>query len=393
MRYVFVGDASWSWCGCGRLDAGALAKVGSSRRDRVVSLKRILLGVVVLLFAATGEGQTRFRSGIFLHHSTGGCIWGPNGSQVSVPAEIAKFNKARGLVGLDSVKMTERWWPSGDNEWSTWHTIFDNKDTANDIRSFFSSYPVIMIKSCYPSSSMSGLGSDADTLNPTVKSTANYKWHWRALIAVMKERPQNFFIIWTNAPLVAGATNTLQATLANAFCRWAKDTLAAGLDPIVGTFPRNIFVFDFFHQLAGADGKLPDSLASSSTDSHPNAAATVRVAPQLVSQVFTAALAYESPTAVDDVAGPLPEVGTLYPNYPNPFNPSTTIRYSLLKASHVRLRVVDILGREITTLIEAHMPAGRHDVRFSAENIGSGVYYCILESGDERQVLRMTLLR
>ncbi len=104
---------------------------------------------------------------------------------------------------------------------------------------------------------------------------------------------------------MAGVTNASQAALSNAFCRWAKDTLAAGLDPIVGTFPKNIFVFDFFHLLAGADGMLPLQLASGSTDSHPNAAATTLVAPQLVKQVFDAALAYESTTTAT-VPGVIP---------------------------------------------------------------------------------------
>jgi hypothetical protein len=150
-----------------------------------------------------------------------------------------------------------------------------------------------MIKSCFPSSSISRLGTSADTLDPTIKSVANYKWHWRSLVAVMKGRPQNYFVIWTNAPLVAGSTDAAQAALSNAFCRWAKDTLAAGLDPVVGAFPKNIFVFDFYHLLAGADGILPLQYATGATDSHPNAAATALVAPQLVQQVFDAALAYQ----------------------------------------------------------------------------------------------------
>ncbi|MGA9120168.1 MAG: hypothetical protein WB699_12460, partial [Bacteroidota bacterium] len=109
-----------------------------------------------------------------------------------------------------------------------------------------------MMKSCFPSSAMSGVGTNEDTLSPTVKSVANYKWHWRSFVSVMKARPQNFFVIWTNAPLVAGGgTNATQAALSDAFCRWAKDTLATGQDSVVGAFPKNIFVFDIFHLLAG----------------------------------------------------------------------------------------------------------------------------------------------
>ncbi len=256
--------------------------------------RRCHLCIALVLIAATSFGQARFRSGVFLHHSTGGCIWGPNGGQVSVPGEIAKYNRSHGLTGSDSLKMVETWWPSGDNEWVTWHNIFENKDASDDISSFLAAYPVIMIKSCFPSSNMSGPGSNADTLSPVTKSVANYKWHWRSLISMMKERPQNFFVIWTNAPLVAGNTNASEAALSDAFCTWAKDTLAAGQDPLVGTFPNNVFVFDFFHKLAGADGMLPLQYAAGSSDSHPNAAATTMVAPQLVQQMSDAALEYES---------------------------------------------------------------------------------------------------
>ena len=256
---------------------------------------RILFLVVILTLASECAGQIRFRSGIFLHHSTGACIWGPNGGLVSVPGEIANYNASHDLAGKDSVTFSERNWPSDDNEWSTWHRIFDNEYPTDDIRPFLASNPIVMIKSCFPSSAIYSVGTSADTLTPTVKSVANYKWHWRSFVSVMRARPQNFFVIWTNAPLeAAGGTNATQAALSNAFCRWAKDTLAAGRDSSFGAFPKNVFVFDIFHLLAGADGMLPLGYASASGDSHPNAAATALVAPQLVAQFFDAALAYES---------------------------------------------------------------------------------------------------
>jgi hypothetical protein len=356
--------------------------------------KRFSIAVVILSIAATSFGQTRFRSGIFLHHSTGACIWGPNGGQVSVPAEIAKYNLLHGFLASDSVKMAETWWPSGyNNEWANWHTIFDNGDSSNDIRPFLASYPVIMIKSCFPSSSMSGIGSSADSLNPTIKSVANYKWHWRSLVSVMKGRPKNFFVIWTNAPLVAGATNASEAALSSAFCRWAKDTLAVGLDPLVGPFAKNIFVFDFFHLLAGVDGMLPLQLATDSTDSHPNAAATALVAPQLAKQVFDAALAYQ---ALTGVAGPnttIPATPQLAQNYPNPFNPSTTIRYGLPKSAHVMLSVYNTLGQHAATLVNESQLAGYHEVRFNGSGLASGVYFYRMEAGSFVETKRLILIR
>ena len=110
----------------------------------------------------------------------------------------------------------------------------------------------------------------------------------------MAARPDRFFVIWTNAPLVANDTDDQQARRSNQFCYWAKDTLAKGNDPVFGPFPKNIYVFDFFHKLANSSGKLPPQYAAGEWDSHPNAAATERVAPQFVTEIFDAAINYEA---------------------------------------------------------------------------------------------------
>lgn len=336
--------------------------------------------ILIMLSLAGQAQQSRFRSGIFLHHSTGGCIWGPNGSAASVPKEIARYNQERTLSGADSVTLSESGWPvtPWNNEWERWHRIFDNEDTVDaDIRPFFETEPVIVIKSCFPSSEISGQGSASDTAHPTTKSIFNYKWHWRNFVRVMASHPDNFFVVWTNAPLVAGATDDEQAALSDAFCRWAKDTLAKGLDPVYGTFPRNVYVFDFFHKLAGSDGKLPASLASSSGDSHPNASATALVAPQFVDEVFDAAIAYENVAVGIERSPSLPNGFELEQNFPNPFNPTTAISYRLSAASRVDVRVYDILGRTVRVLVENQFrKMGSYEVRFDGGELPSGVYFC-----------------
>ncbi|MBI5476041.1 MAG: hypothetical protein HY964_04815 [Ignavibacteriales bacterium] len=265
---------------------------------------RLLILTLFLLYLSatvTAQQRTRFRSGIFLHHSTGGCIWGPNGSSTSIPQEIASFNLSHGYTDSNAVSMQELGWPVNpwNNEWERWHRIFEDEDTIEaDIRPFYSPNPIIVIKSCFPSSSMSEWGSASDTLNPTSKSVYNYKWHWRHIISVMRDHPNNYFAIWTNAPLVANATNDSEASLSDKFCRWAKDTLATGNDLLFGTFPPNVFVFDYFHKLADLSGKLPAAYAASSSDSHPNSAATELVAPLFVQEIFNSAISYEPETVI-----------------------------------------------------------------------------------------------
>ncbi|MDI6402864.1 T9SS type A sorting domain-containing protein, partial [Balneolaceae bacterium ANBcel3] len=80
-------------------------------------------------------------------------------------------------------------------------------------------------------------------------------------------------------------------------------------------------------------------------------------------------------------------------NYPNPFNPETVIQYSIPAESHVSLRVYDITGRLVETLVDQRMRAGSHSVAFSARNLAGGVYFYRLESGGMAQTRQMTLVK
>jgi hypothetical protein len=239
-----------------------------------------------------------FRSGIFLHHSTGGNIWGPNGSSTSVPAEMATYNNSHGYTGSYAVTMNEEWWSPGDNEWATQHQFFEDPNPMTGIGYYLPGNKIIVIKSCFPSSSMSGIGQPSDTLNPYSKTIYNYKWHWRHIVQAMASHPGNFFAIWTNAPLEPYSTNASEALLSKQFCVWAKDTLATGLDPVFGAFPPNVYVFDFFRKLTGPNGMMLSSYAVGPGDSHPNATATQLVAPQFVQEIFNASIGYEAMDAL-----------------------------------------------------------------------------------------------
>jgi hypothetical protein len=88
-----------------------------------------------------------------------------------------------------------------------------------------------------------------------------------------------------------------------------------------------------------------------------------------------------------------PVVFTLYQNYPNPFNPSTTIKYELPKASLVTLTVFDILGREVSVLVNERRDAGVYEVKFDGQNLASGVYSYRLQAGDYVATKRLLLLK
>ncbi len=89
----------------------------------------------------------------------------------------------------------------------------------------------------------------------------------------------------------------------------------------------------------------------------------------------------------------LPKEFSLSQNYPNPFNPLTKIKYSISKTGQVVLKVYDLLGREIITLVNEEKSNGSYEVEFDASNLSSGIYYYELQAGDFVQTNKMILLK
>lgn len=80
-------------------------------------------------------------------------------------------------------------------------------------------------------------------------------------------------------------------------------------------------------------------------------------------------------------------------NYPNPFNPSTRISYELGAPEDVVIRVYDVMGHELKTLVKEHQSAGRHEIQFSGEDMPSGAYYYQIRAGQFSQTKKMMLLK
>ena len=89
----------------------------------------------------------------------------------------------------------------------------------------------------------------------------------------------------------------------------------------------------------------------------------------------------------------LPDKYEMSQNYPNPFNPSTTIKYSIMADGLVTLKVYDVLGSEVTTLINENKQAGFYEAVFNASSLANGVYFYRLQSGDFVATKKMVLLK
>jgi hypothetical protein len=85
---------------------------------------------------------------------------------------------------------------------------------------------------------------------------------------------------------------------------------------------------------------------------------------------------------VENISPTIPDHYFLSQNYPNPFNPSTTIEYALPQALHVELKVYNVSGSEVQTLVNGKQAAGTYRVRFDSQGLPGGVYFYRLRAGE-----------
>ena len=120
-----------------------------------------------------------------------------------------------------------------------------------------------------------------------------------------------------------------------------------------------------------------------------------------VSEVHTDDLVSYIATGLnDDVTDQTPDDFILFQNYPNPFNPSTTIKYTIpnvtlsgVEGSRVQLKVYDLLGKEVATLVNEEKPSGNYEVEFDASRLTSGIYFYQLKSGSYLETKKMVMMK
>jgi hypothetical protein len=96
---------------------------------------------------------------------------------------------------------------------------------------------------------------------------------------------------------------------------------------------------------------------------------------------------------VEKQDGIVPDRFAMEQNYPNPFNPSTTISYQLPQSSFVTLKIYDILGKEVTTLVNENQAAGKYNVNFNANSLTSGIYIYKISAGSFSVSKKMMLMK
>jgi hypothetical protein len=100
-----------------------------------------------------------------------------------------------------------------------------------------------------------------------------------------------------------------------------------------------------------------------------------------------------NPTNLNEITNKIPSEFSLQQNYPNPFNPSTKVKYEIPERSFVTLKVYDVLGKEVATLVNDEKPAGVFEFEFNGAGLTSGIYFYKLQVGDFVETRKMVLLR
>lgn len=173
-----------------------------------------------------------------------------------------------------------------------------------------------------------------------------------------------------NLPLNDGNKNALKSKLQNALAKYNSGDYNAA---------KNI-LFAFLNQL---NQFVTDGLISSA-----EAQPLIDYANQIID-----AINFSLPKTENDDSKQLPEDFVLNQNYPNPFNPSTTISYQLPVASHVSLKVYDLLGNEVVSLINEFKGAGSYSVNFDAAGLSSGTYFYRLNTGSFTETKKLLLMK
>ena len=140
------------------------------------------------------------------------------------------------------------------------------------------------------------------------------------------------------------------------------------------------------------DGTYQAEITSPVTAGTDTISAVIVSAGDTVSVHTKAVIIYISPTSIKD---DYPSAGSyfLFQNYPEPFNPSTTIKYRVSEVSFVTLKVYDVIGNEIATLVNQEKPKGSYKVDFNAASLPSGVYFYQLKAGSYLNTRKMVLLK
>jgi hypothetical protein len=174
---------------------------------------------------------------------------------------------------------------------------------------------------------------------------------------------------------------------------WKTETVSA--DPDTRNMNTNFWVW-LETTNTGAEPRWPAIIADVShgwSDIHHYTWGGTSTSPEEIDNYFQLHAVLDDLSSADNPAVELPAAWSLEQNYPNPFNPTTEIQFAVPRSEYVTLKVFNLLGQEVATLVDGRMEAGIHHATFDGANLASGVYLYRLESVGFSAVHKMLLMK
>ena len=354
---------------------------------KIAMLSWALALVVAATLAAQAQAASPMPANskiLFLHHSTGGVIWGGG-----VPEWFTAYDAAHGT----SYQITELAYPDSPYPWDNypydyWNIWVNHAGGSaymgqSTLEMLAPNYQVIVFKHCFP---VSGIG--PDTGHPDVtsadKTIENYQAQYAALKTKLRSFPGTRFVVWTGAALRLEDTTPQQAARSKTFFDWVRNVWDEKGD--------NIYVWDFFD--LETDGGMYLTPAHASGDSHPNSAFAAQVAPLFAQRVVDVIQGLGDSTSTTAVEEP-PGAVALALTGGNPVRGAARFELDLPAAARVDLKVLDAAGRRVGQVTSGSYPAGRHALAWDsrAANAPSGVYFARLTTCGREITRRFVVLR
>lgn len=206
--------------------------------------------------------------------------------------------------------------------------------------------------------------------NGKIYMTTDYGYFWYPRESGTSENLYDITFKNSIEGAVAGSNGVVRYT-SNAGTTWNEDTYLSGLTS------RDII------SIAGVDSNTASAITVSDYNGDSQGADTT----------FFLSVSTEPFVDVEDEVKNIPSEFILEQNFPNPFNPVTTIQYSIPQRSNVTLKIYDVLGKEIAVLVNEEKDRGVYNVNFDATGLASGIYLYKLQAGSFVETKKMILLR
>lgn len=320
--------------------------------------------------AMTAPPMPANASVVFLHHSTGGVIWGGG-----VPEWIDDYNTTHGT----SYSITEIAWPDSPYPWDNYPYDYWNIWVAHagstpwqgqaTLEMLTTDYDVIVFKHCFPISAIGPDTGQPDIASPD-KTIENYRLQYAALKTKLRSFPANRFIVWTGAALLAANTTPDMAARSRQFFDWVRDVWDEPGD--------NIYVWDFFDlETDGGIYLTPEH--GSGGDSHPNPGFAAEVAPLFAGRVVDViqGIGDQASAVAEPSAGGL----SLAIDASAAGRGRVEFIITLPIGGPASLMIFDPLGRRVARLLDGSQAAGRHRVAWIARSQPTGIYFARLACG------------